>query len=110
MSYRFILCIKRPRPSTTLFPYTTLFRSTNTGNVALSTIAVTDDKAGAISCPATTLAAGAGMICTKTGTAVAGRSEEHTSELQSPMYLVCRLLLEKKKYWSTGTSAQGQRR
>ena len=31
-------------------------------------------------------------------TGTAGRSEEHTSELQSPMYLVCRLLLEKKKY------------
>src|SRR5262249_27413884 len=46
---------------------------TNTGNVALSTIALTDDKVGAVTCPATTLAVGANMTCTKTGTAVAGQ-------------------------------------
>ena len=45
----------------------------NTGAVALNTVAVTDDKVGAITCPATTLAVGASMTCTKTGTAVAGR-------------------------------------
>jgi hypothetical protein len=46
---------------------------TNTGNVPLTNVAVTDDKIGAITCPATTLAAGATMTCTKTGTAVAGQ-------------------------------------
>jgi hypothetical protein len=42
----------------------------NTGNVALSSVAVTDDKAGPVTCPATTLAVGASMTCTKTGKAV----------------------------------------
>jgi hypothetical protein len=46
---------------------------TNTGNVPLTGVAVTDNKVGAISCPATTLAVGASMTCTKTGTAVAGQ-------------------------------------
>jgi hypothetical protein len=46
---------------------------TNTGNVTLNGVAVTDDKVGAITCPSTTLAAGASMTCTKTGTAVAGQ-------------------------------------
>src|SRR5436189_3058965 len=72
--------IRRP-PRSTLFPYTTLFRS---------------DLRGAVR-----LAAHAGCIGA-TGVLVwlaqpHWRSEEHTSELQSPMYLVCRLLLEKKK-------------
>src|SRR5437762_11262549 len=73
--------IRRP-PRSTLFPYTTLFRSTDQ----------------------------VFKIAARRGPAQAGRhqrarrrqagpmrSEEHTSELQSPMYLVCRLLLEKKK-------------
>src|SRR5436189_4854696 len=77
--YFFFLMIRRP-PRSTLFPYTTLFRSQ-------------------------------GQSRGRTGRAAGGprpvrrpaesnsrhRSEEHTSELQSPMYLVCRLLLEKKK-------------
>src|SRR5258708_27585154 len=81
--------IRRP-PRSTLFPYTTLFRSR--------------------------AAAGAGLPCTWSATTAFGssrsifprsksrshesdllRSEEHTSELQSPDHLVCRLLLEKKK-------------
>lgn len=45
----------------------------NAGNVPLSNIVVTDNKVGAVTCPATTLAAGANMTCTKTGTAVAGQ-------------------------------------
>src|SRR5690554_8214740 len=71
----FFLMIRRP-PRSTLFPYTTLFRSdvvnadavlgSNTSSLPLSGLA-------------------------------AGRSEEHTSELQSRPHLVCRLLLEKKK-------------
>ncbi len=46
---------------------------TNGGNVALSKIAVTDDKAGAVTCPAATLAPGASMTCSKTGTATKGQ-------------------------------------
>src|SRR5437762_8093322 len=68
--------IRRP-PRSTLFPYTTLFRSGNVGR-----------------CAATTRDADTGVVDFKT---LHHRSEEHTSELQSPMYLVCRLLLEKKK-------------
>src|SRR5437764_5043043 len=72
----FFLMRRRP-PRSTLFPYTTLFRSEND----LSRI--------------TPLAGG--YVVFAVGELVALRSEEHTSELQSPMYLVCRLLLEKKK-------------
>src|SRR5258708_31881730 len=74
--------IRRP-PRSTLFPYTTLFRSTGTIQ-ASSMISV-----GRISNPSE-----------KSRTdwkSVLQRSEEHTSELQSPDHLVCRLLLEKKK-------------
>ena len=46
---------------------------TNTGNVTLNPVTVTDDKVGAITCPATSLASGASMTCTKTGIAVAGQ-------------------------------------
>src|SRR5437764_5625836 len=70
--------IRRP-PRSTLFPYTTLFRSS------------TRAKMPHTSSP-TTVAAPSAMA-----TRCQYRSEEHTSELQSPMYLVCRLLLEKKK-------------
>src|SRR5437762_6961985 len=66
----------RPPPRSTLFPYTTLFRSTR-----LHQRPPLPARRGA-----------AADRCR------AGRSEEHTSELQSPMYLVCRLLLEKKKF------------
>src|SRR5437764_11085320 len=72
--------IRRP-PRSTLFPYTTLFRSGLARGVG--------DRA------AVPLQAGDRR---DVDDAAAGlRSEEHTSELQSPMYLVCRLLLEKKK-------------
>src|SRR6266849_4247782 len=70
----FFLMIRRP-PRSTLFPYTTLFRSPRAGS-----------------------ALRAGSCCGAGSRAVgAGRSEEHTSELQSRVDLVCRLLLEKKK-------------
>src|SRR2546430_5070977 len=65
--------IRRP-PRSTLFPYTTLFRS----------------MASCVTAQATT-------ICAWSSTAACARSEEHTSELQSQSNLVCRLLLEKKK-------------
>src|SRR5437879_11358361 len=73
--------IRRP-PRSTLFPYTTLFRSVL---LALPLAADGVREAGP-----------AGPETFRDPTVVA-RSEEHTSELQSPMYLVCRLLLEKKK-------------
>src|SRR5256885_11856587 len=71
--------IRRP-PRSTLFPYTTLFRSGIAGRGA---------GWGVI--------AGAGVADAAGGICHPVRSEEHTSELQSPCNLVCRLLLEKKK-------------
>src|SRR5690242_21154040 len=79
--------MRRP-PRSTLFPYTTLFRSVRT---------VAEDRQGAVWFGM----AGSGLACLKDGelrqTAPGHRSEEHTSELQSHVNLVCRLLLEKKK-------------
>src|SRR2546429_7347271 len=88
--------IRRP-PRSTLFPYTTLFRSaigrqlsrskpTAAGNAVTSTVY---DAAGNIVSVTTP---GGNVITTKYDS----RSEEHTSELQSRLHLVCRLLLEKK--------------
>src|SRR3712207_7989200 len=100
----FFLMIRRP-PRSTLFPYTTLFRSTgavldlaNTPGRTLKILPNDDilpslqqkyspDLYYPIPIPKT-------------------RSEEHTSELQSRQYLVCRLLLEKKKYYSTRERAR----
>src|SRR6266496_4083362 len=75
----FFLMIRRP-PRSTLFPYTTLFRSLAAGGL------VGEDLLGAEA-----RARGRPDRCGR------GRSEEHTSELQSRRDLVCRLLLEKKK-------------
>src|SRR5256885_4782988 len=78
--------IRRP-PRSTLFPYTTLFRSTPDSAAATFAGAGTSySSAGQRRCRPTLV-----MLNCKT------RSEEHTSELQSPCNLVCRLLLEKKK-------------
>src|SRR5690348_17947032 len=81
--------MRRP-PSSTLFPYTTLFRS--------------DERRIPIGSPSLSLIAQASTSIFAISRARAGvsglgspRSEEHTSELQSPVHLVCRLLLEKKK-------------
>src|SRR2546425_5891869 len=84
--------IRRP-PRSTLFPYTTLFRS---GIVALwgSQRSVESARKSASSW-ASSAAGSAGVIGRPIG--IGPRSEEHTSELQSLAYLVCRLLLEKKK-------------
>src|SRR5437879_11098552 len=77
------------QPSSTLFPYTTLFRSNIlTGAVEQENYAVKIRG---------NQAAAHGMNNVLREILKAERSEEHTSELQSPMYLVCRLLLEKKK-------------
>src|SRR5258707_9728874 len=86
--------IRRP-PRSTLFPYTTLFRSAGlvaaAGDAGFSAVGMPGRRADA-ACAAA-LAAG-GLRCHEL---LALRSEEHTSELQSRQYLVCRLLLEKKK-------------
>src|SRR2546422_4101451 len=74
--------IRRP-PRSTLFPYTTLFRSVPRGRVPIQ--------------PEPTLF----HVPVVGGVLAAGRSEEHTSELQSRLHLVCRLLLEKKKTHET---------
>src|SRR5260370_11292935 len=67
--------IRRP-PRSTLFPYTTLFRSLNF-----------NDRQGSVNA----------IVASLNARQTASRSEEHTSELQSHLNLVCRLLLEKKK-------------
>src|SRR3712207_8011053 len=99
--------IRRP-PRSTLFPYTTLFRSEQDSVQALASKLIEALKQEGRSVPPTisvradhgSVAAG-GNISGSTITTHSGgtkpRSEEHTSELQSRQYLVCRLLLEKKK-------------
>src|SRR5690348_17737151 len=94
--------LRRP-PRSTLFPYTTLFRSGADAGVevadvlaALATLGEADQELlRLVGWEELTVAeAGEVLGC---GRAAAARSEEHTSELQSPVHLVCRLLLEKKK-------------
>src|SRR2546422_8515923 len=101
--------IRRP-PRSTLFPYTTLFRSSES---------FTFQPRSSANCCASA------DVCRSSGTVVSGRrakdtwsaptpdcgskklrSEEHTSELQSRLHLVCRLLLEKKKTQTQGTSPE----
>src|SRR5258708_14689167 len=89
--------IRRP-PRSTLFPYTTLFRSVSSGNSLSSSLNWTCISGWA--CPNS-------VSCLETSSvAEVLRSEEHTSELQSPDHLVCRLLLEKKKNEILNTSIQ----
>src|SRR3712207_7202748 len=95
----FFLMIRRP-PRSTLFPYTTLFRSYNrlVTDVAVEDLVGRLPNAAPLTDPAPPTVSGTVHLYSRTGTwAVALRSEEHTSELQSRQYLVCRLLLEKKK-------------
>src|SRR3712207_8927227 len=96
----FFLMIRRP-PRSTLFPYTTLFRSMGTMVTypALPHLATT--RACRITVP--NLHSRAGVTFPTSTDARRVRSEEHTSELQSRQYLVCRLLLEKKKTHTTTT-------
>src|SRR5438552_8696363 len=74
--------IRRP-PRSTLFPYTTLFRSRTPRN-ARTSVTVPKNTVGPINSP-------------RRAPLGSPRSEEHTSELQSPEHVVCRFLLEKKK-------------
>src|SRR3712207_8238674 len=91
--------IRRP-PRSTLFPYTTLFRSalpascTPTSNEACRRSPSARSPASRSSCRACSAAS-------------ARRSEEHTSELQSRQYLVCRLLLEKKDHLAVFVRQRG---
>src|SRR3712207_8555225 len=82
----FFLMIRRP-PRSTLFPYTTLFRSPTLVDRAVG-------GAGALLPPSDVVSLLAGVE--SVWRCRVARSEEHTSELQSRQYLVCRLLLEKK--------------
>src|SRR3712207_6858627 len=92
----FFLMIRRP-PRSTLFPYTTLFRSgRDDQHLPRQTRADRRDLRG-VGRYRHDDAAGAGGARTARAGGGQGRSEEHTSELQSRQYLVCRLLLEKKK-------------
>src|SRR3712207_7232284 len=89
--------IRRP-PRSTLFPYTTLFRShSSSGRVSYR------PASGVLTPPIASSHSGGSsrfsLLITPVSTTLARtRSEEHTSELQSRQYLVCRLLLEKKKH------------
>src|SRR5260370_30384099 len=94
----FFLMIRRP-PRSTLFPYTTLFRSIIeiqpldhvVGHFMSRCICIQRRLGGSVDAPFSRIAvAGRGWI------EIGSRSEEHTSELQSHLNLVCRLLLEKK--------------
>src|SRR5256885_10758474 len=100
--------IRRP-PRSTLFPYTTLFRSAlafpHSAYVFLPPVLAPDTPVNLIhscltdfSIPFNFNVVGSGLC------RVRPRSEEHTSELQSPCNLVCRLLLEKKKIFSSSRS------
>src|SRR5688572_32339233 len=99
----FLLLIRRP-PRSTLFPYTTLFRSSPATNgcmtaVASSAYEPTGSSVGRVGQNAGTYRPPSVARPARSTSANpnVGRSEEHTSELQSQSNLVCRLLLEKKK-------------
>src|SRR3712207_8474835 len=88
--------IRRP-PRSTLFPYTTLFRSLSTTRAAYATVlpnCPTGDLTRSDIADAADATSARHIRLSEGGIP---RSEEHTSELQSRQYLVCRLLLEKKK-------------
>src|SRR3712207_9090760 len=90
----FFLVIRRP-PRSTLFPYTTLFRSRRTMRAASLGRHSHSMVPGGLEVMSRTtrLTSRSSLIIRE---AICSRSEEHTSELQSRQYLVCRLLLEKK--------------
>src|SRR5256885_12763080 len=92
----FFLMIRRP-PRSTLFPYTTLFRSLD-GRPELDRLAVPSEEGVGLDL----------LVLHRPDRRRPPRSEEHTSELQSPCNLVCRLLLEKKKKSTTLPADSGR--
>src|SRR2546430_9677543 len=88
MFFFFFLMIRRP-PRSTLFPYTTLFRSPSHIGDSISMIFEFEETA----------TQNARMKVVGVGGGGGNRSEEHTSELQSQSNIVCRLLLEKKRWF-----------
>src|SRR2546426_3740542 len=86
--------IRRP-PRSTLFPYTTLFRSRATGEIPRRGRAT--PRVAGLRCGPDPLRQRSECAAPTSRRRLPPRSEEHTSELQSPCNLVCRLLLEKKK-------------
>src|SRR3712207_8301804 len=95
----FFLMIRRP-PRSTLFPYTTLFRSPVQTYLACPPRGEYDTAGSPMTISPDTMRAWVDIdlaALVANARKVASRSEEHTSELQSRQYLVCRLLLEKKK-------------
>src|SRR5438876_5814593 len=96
----FFLLIRRP-PRSTLFPYTTLFRSLKMGRHAESIEMYRKALAADPHFNSSHVGIAANLMYQEKHDAARAeelkRSEEHTSELQSPVHLVCRLLLEKKK-------------
>src|SRR5258708_26206692 len=87
--------IRRP-PRSTLFPYTTLFRSLEPVSLPLGKV-LYESGGGQNHVYFPTTAIVSLLYVMENGETIAVRSEEHTSELQSPDHIVCRLLLEKKK-------------
>src|SRR3712207_8486166 len=98
--------IRRP-PRSTLFPYTTLFRSTSASLILKSperSITLTEEGSFGTkfkACPCGRAKNATSMLLSSDN-----RSEEHTSELQSRQYLVCRLLLEKKNTLRVGIAVE----
>src|SRR2546422_6754960 len=88
--------IRRP-PRSTLFPYTTLFRSSSLFELKPSEAAPPESERTPAPIPRSSLNIDIGNQEIKRRLRSVSRSEEHTSELQSRLHLVCRLLLEKKK-------------
>src|SRR3712207_7854687 len=95
--------IRRP-PRSTLFPYTTLFRSmqinsrsSRSASRLPSTVRIDGDRRSVGRASVRVRAGEQEEASGPASSVTGGRSEEHTSELQSRQYLVCRLLLEKKK-------------
>src|SRR5207249_8505443 len=105
----FLFSMLQPPPRSPLFPYTTLFRSTpstpRSSSRRLDPRIPPSSPSAASSSPGTSTRGprtSASSSCARAPTpGRAGRSEEHTSELQSRFDLVCRLLLEKKKKHQT---------
>src|SRR2546429_2722781 len=103
--------IRRP-PRSTLFPYTTLFRSFRLDELVRRRLATLKDPREVIADPRARYSGaevGERTLVPGKDARLGERSEEHTSELQSRLHLVCRLLLEKKKKQNTKRTAQAHK-